>query len=163
VKLKKGTYYRVGINSFDYFNFESRAGVSAQPTAIAFVTKGADEATKQRLRIPKIVSFKPQNGATDVDPATKTLAVTFDMPMGEGMTWLGGGGKMPKTPKGTTATWSKDGKTCTLPVELEPEHDYGMALNAGQNISRWNNFQSKWGIPLEPVGYEFRTRSAAKR
>ena len=158
VKLKKGTYYRVGINATGFHNFQSTAGVPTPPTVIAFVTKGASDEVKQRVKVPKIVSLAPEDGAKDVDPETRTLRVTFNMPMGEGMSWTGGGASMPKTPSDKGPSWSKDGKTCTLPVLFKPSHDYRLGLNDLMH----NNFQSVWGIPLEPVEYRFHTREAAK-
>ncbi len=65
VKLKKGTYYRVGINSTGFHNFQSVAGVPTPPTVIAFVTKGASDEVKQRIKTPKIVSL-----ALRMDPRT---------------------------------------------------------------------------------------------
>ena len=98
----------------------------------------------------------PADGATDVDPDTTVLRVTFDMPMGDGMSWTGSGPNFPKVREDKPAVWSKDGKTCSLPVELVPDHDYELGFNS---VS-YRNFQSKWGVPLEPVRYRFRTGSA---
>ena len=53
---------------------------------------------------------------------------------------------------------SADGLTCTLPVSLEPNHDYRLGLNCPS----FQNFQSKWGVPLEAVVYEFHTRVKGK-
>jgi hypothetical protein len=36
---------------------------------------------------------------------------------------------------------------------LEPDHEYELGLN---NVT-YNNFQSKWGVPLEAVVYKFHT------
>jgi hypothetical protein len=81
------------------------------------------------------------------------LKVTFDVPMGGGMSWTGGGEQFPKLPEGKQASWSADELTCTLPVKLEPGHDYQLGLNS----PRFKNFQSKAGVPLEPVVYKFHT------
>lgn len=154
VKLKSGAYYRVGINSMSHQNFAAGDGTPVPPTAIYFTTKGATEAVERRARAPKIVKITPDNGALDVDPATSALRVTFDMPMGGGMSWTGGGPDFPNLADGKKAAWSKDERTCTLPVALEPDHDYELGLNSASHI----NFQSKWGVPLEPVVYKFHTR-----
>ncbi|HEX4145705.1 MAG TPA: M56 family metallopeptidase [Pirellulales bacterium] len=157
VSLEKGAQYQVGINSPSYQNFRAKMGMPVPASVIAFTTVGATEAIKRRVRIPKIVSLSPENGATDVDPATKSLKVTFDMPMGGGMSWTGSGPNFPKeSPDGKKPGWSKDGKTCTLPVLLEAGHEYELGLNSLNHI----NFQSKWGVPLEPVGYKFHTTAA---
>ncbi len=90
MKLEKGSYYRVGINSTSHRNFRSKDGVPVLPSVICFTTAGAAEEVASRVRIPTIVSFDPKNNAIDVDPKVSELRVTFDMPMGDGMSWMGG-------------------------------------------------------------------------
>jgi carboxyl-terminal processing protease len=157
VKLQEGAFYLLGINSPTHQNFRSKQGVAACTAAIYFSMKGATEEVEQRVRVPSIVSLEPENGAKEVDPGSTTLRVTFDVPMDEGISWTGGGTTFPKIPEGKTASWSDDGLTCTLPVALEPDHDYQLGLNSVTH----KNFTSKWGVPLEEVVYKFRTRSAA--
>jgi hypothetical protein len=157
VTLKKGALYQVGINSASYQNFADTSGVPVPAAIIAFVTTGATTALKNRVRVPKIVSLSPENGAMNVDPETKSLIATFDLPMGEGMSWTGSGPSFPsESPDGKKATWSKDRKQCTLPVTLEAGHEYELGLNSRKHI----NFQSKWGVALEPIVYKFRTQDA---
>jgi beta-lactamase regulating signal transducer with metallopeptidase domain len=156
VKLQKGAYYRLGVNSTGYQNFRGSDGVPVPPSVIYFTTT---DAVERRVRAPKIVAIHPENGAMDVDPENQALRVTFDMPMEGGMSWTGGGPHYPgSSPDGKKASWSKDAKTCTLPVVLESGHDYQLGLNSLSHI----NFQSKWGVPLAPVVYKFRTRAAKK-
>lgn len=155
VTLERGKYYRVGINSTSFQNFRSADGVPARPSAIYFTTEGASPEVTARVRVPKIVSMEPMNGSTDVDPQLKELRVTFDLPMGQGFSWTGGGSDFPKGREGSRPTWSEDRKTCTLPVELEPDREYRLGLNSPSH----KNFQSESGIPLQPVLYSFRTRS----
>ncbi len=153
VKLKKGQYYRLGINSKSYQNFKSATGVPAAPVVLSFTTEGAPPAIERRVKTPTIVELDPPNQAAGVDPATSTLRVTFDMPMGEAFSWTGGGEHFPEIPNGQRPRWSKDRKTCTLPVKLMPGHTYRLGLNSKSH----NNFQSHWGVPLEPVVYTFET------
>ena len=153
VKLKKAAYYRVGINSKSHQNFKAEDGTATPPTAIFFTTKGAGRDLENRVRIPEVAEISPANEDQEVAPSTTELRVTFNMPMGEGMSWTGGGDLFPKLPEGTKAKWSKDGKICTLPVSLEPNHEYKLGFNSLNH----NNFQSKWGVPLKPVLYTFRT------
>jgi serine/threonine protein kinase len=152
VKLESGHYYRVGIQSDSYRNFRSAAGVPAQPSTVYFVTQGASEEVKNRVCKPQIVSMNPPNGAKDVYPGLRELRVTFNVPMGEGFSWCGGGPHYPKTIDGPY--WIEDRKTCVLPVELKPGWDYRLGLNSPS----FNNFQTAAGIPLEPVEYVFTTR-----
>ena len=155
VTLKRGEYYRLGINSKSYQNFKSEEGVPAASSVISFAMAGAKRSVERRVRIPQIVEINPANNATDVDPTTNALRVTFNMAMGGGMSWTGGGERFPTTADGERARWSKDGRTCTLPVRLRPEHDYQLGLNSTHHI----NFQSQWGVPLKPVVYKFTTRA----
>lgn len=154
VKLDEARYYRVGINSTSYQNFQSAQGVPVRPSAIYFVTRGASEELKNRVRRPEIVSITPPNGAKDVDPGLREIRVTFNVPMGDGCSWTGGGPNFPTIPQGQRPTWSADGKTCVLPVELKPGWDYRLGLNSPSH----KNFTSQAGVPLEPVVYTFRTR-----
>jgi beta-lactamase regulating signal transducer with metallopeptidase domain len=154
VKLEKGKFYRVGINADSYRNFRSARGVSFPSSVIFFATEGASSEVRDRLRVPKIVELKPANSANEVDPSITELRVTFDVPMGKGMSWTGGGPSYPEGPSGARAEWSSDGKTCVLPVTLHPGHSYRLGLNS----LSFNNFQSESGVPLEPVVYQFKTR-----
>jgi RNA polymerase sigma-70 factor (ECF subfamily) len=153
VKLEAGKYYRTGINSSSHKNFQSAEGIPTPSSAIFFTTKGGD---KDLVRVPKITKLEPSEGATDVDPNTQELEVTFDIPMSSGMSWCCGDGNFPKTPENQQASWSADELTCKLPVKLEPGRDYLLCLNDLNHI----NFQSKSGVPLAPVVFKFRTRAA---
>ena len=62
----------------------------------------------------------------------------------------------PTIPEGKRATWSDDRMTAVLPVVLKPHWDYRLGLNSMSH----NNFQSAWGVPLQPVLYTFKTASA---
>jgi hypothetical protein len=73
--------------------------------------------------------------------------------MGGGMSWCGGGPNYPTIPEGKRGYWTKDGKTCVLPVEFKPDSEYELSLNS----ESFTNFQSDEGVPLIPVGYTFKT------
>ncbi len=154
VTLTAGHFYRVGINSKSYQNFRSANGVPALPTAIYFTTQGAGDDLKQKVIKPRIVGLEPKNGTKDVDPALTELRVTFNVPMGGGMSWTGGGPEFPTIPEGKKASWTEDRKTCILPVQLEPNHTYRLGFNSPSH----KNFQSDGGVPLDPVTYTFKTR-----
>ncbi len=154
VKLQAAKYYRVGINSTSYQNFRSADGVPARPSAIYFATKGASEEIKRKVGKPVIVALNPLHGAKDVDPNLTELRVTFNVPMGGGFSWTGGGEQYPKGVEGKGPFWTEDKKTCVLPVKLEPGKTYRLGLNSPSH----KNFQSEGGVPLEPVNYSFTTR-----
>jgi Bacterial Ig-like domain len=102
---------------------------------------------------PQIVKMMPENGATNVDPELTTIRVTFDRPMAKGFSWTGGGEQFPTIPQGQLPSWSRDRKSCVLPVQLQPNRNYRLGLNS----PRVRNFASADGVPLEPVIYEFQT------
>jgi tetratricopeptide (TPR) repeat protein len=114
--------------------------------------EGEGGAADASTEAPRIVSLSPANGATNVDPATKVLRVTFDVPMAGGFSWTGGGPNFPKTTG--KPHWTADHKTCILPVELKPDWEYRLGLNS----LSFKNFRSRSGVPLEPVEYRFSTR-----
>ena len=153
VKLQGGHHYRVGINSVSFRNFQSEAGVPALTSAIYFTTEGTSDPRQSQPQVPKIVSMKPPTGAKDVSPDLKELRVTFNVPMGKGFSWTGGGPEYPTVPEGKKAFWTEDGKTCVLPVELKPDSQYRLGLNS----QSFRNFKSAEGVPLVPVVYTFKT------
>jgi beta-lactamase regulating signal transducer with metallopeptidase domain len=155
VKLEAGHYYRVGINSTSYQNFRSAKGVPTQPSAIYFTTKGASQDLKSKTAKPQIVALDPKNATEDVDPKVTEIRVTFNVEMGGGFSWTGGGSEFPKIPEGKKPYWTDDHKTCVLPVELEPGKTYRFGLNSPSH----KNFLSAGGVPLDPVSITFKTRA----
>jgi len=156
VKLEVGHYYRVGINSKSYRNFASKGGAPAAPAAIYFATQGASAEVKARVQTPQVVRLEPLNGAKDVSPALSEVKVTFNMPMGGGMSWCTVGDSdedFPKDVPGKKIYWTPDRKTCVMPVTLKPGTTYRISLNAAE----YKNFQSEGGVPLVPVIYTFKT------
>jgi beta-lactamase regulating signal transducer with metallopeptidase domain len=154
VKLEAGHFYRVGINSASFQNFRSQDGEPARPSAIYFTTQGASDELKRKASRPMIIGLEPKNGTKDVDPELKELRVTFNVPMGDGFSWTGGGPQFPTIPEGKKPYWTEDHKTCILPVDLKPGADYRLGLNSPSH----KNFQSAGGVPLDPVSYSFSTK-----
>jgi hypothetical protein len=150
VTLAEGAYYRIGINSKSHQNFQDSRGTPVPPSVIAFTTKGASKELVAKVATPHVVSTEPKIGAKDVDAALSELKVTFDLPMGEGMSFTG---DVPAV-RGGRPTWSKDRRTITLPIKLEPGREYRFGLNSLRHV----NFQSAAGVPLEPVVFEFSTK-----
>jgi len=154
VRLEAGHYYRVGINSQSFQNFRSAEGVPARPSAIYFTTTGASQDLKRKTAKPQVVGLNPKNGTMDVDPKLTEIRVTFNVAMGGGCSWTGGGSDFPKIPEGKQAFWTDDHMTCVMPVELEPGRMYRLGLNSPSH----KNFQSAGGVPLDPVTITFKTR-----
>lgn len=158
VCLSTGRFYRVGINSKSHRNFRSADGVPALPSVITFTTRGGGPAEAGKMARPTVVSMVPANGAAGVDPQTSELRVTFSVPMGGGCSWTGGAG-FPAPRPGEGPRWTEDGRTCVLPVRLEPGRQYRLGLNSASCI----NFQSASGVPLDPVNYTFSTAAGTNR
>ncbi len=112
----------------------------------------AKEQTTLEAKRPKVVSMVPNNGATDVSPALKTIQVVFDRPMRDGSWAMCGGG--PNYPE-TVGKPHYDAKRTTWSVEvkLKANWDYQFWLNAGQ----YQSFQSEEGVPLKSVPVKFST------
>ncbi|MFK8114759.1 MAG: M56 family metallopeptidase [Rubripirellula sp.] len=150
VSLERGKFYRLGINSKSFQNFKSADGTPVPPSTIYFATEGASPEVVAMAQTPEIVKLVPANGAKNVDSKRAKISVTFNMPMGAGMSWTGE--QFPHD--GGKPSWSKDKRTCTVPVTLKPNQSYQMGLNSRSH----NNFQSEAGVPLKPVRYQFHTK-----
>src|SRR5215213_2727871 len=98
-------------------------------SVILFIAAFAFLCTTVLAEAPKVVKATPDNGETDVDPATKEIRVEFDQPMNTKGGWsiVGGGEQFPKLvgkPK-----WINN-KTISISVKLEPEHEYWLSMNS---------------------------------
>ena len=102
---------------------------------------------------PQIVMITPSVGATDVDPATSEIVVTFDRDMAHGFSWTGGGPDYPPRADGQKAHW-RDTRTAVLPVKLEPGHCYRVGINSKSHF----NFRSAADVPAQPSTIYFTTR-----
>jgi hypothetical protein len=100
------------------------------------------------------VSLVPANEASDVDPRLKSIVVTFDRPMKPGYIAVIrlDANRFP----GVTDQVSFDAKqtVLTIPVELEPNREYVLGLNAEETLV----MQDEQGNPLAPVVIRFKTR-----
>jgi bla regulator protein BlaR1 len=105
---------------------------------------------------PKITSTSPAVGATDVNPATKEITVTFDRDMEKGFSWTGGGPDFPPGIEGKKAYW-RNRRTCVLPVKLEEGHYYRVGINS----TSYNNFRGVNGNSAAPSAIYFTTRGAS--
>lgn len=151
VALESAKVYRLGLNSKSFQNFRNAAGEPLLPQTITFATSGASADQLATMKAPEVVSFAPRLGLTTVSPSTTKISVTFNQPMGGGMSWTGGGETFPETTG--QAEWSQDQRTCTMPVKLQPDHEYRLGINSPSH----KNFMNTLGIPAEPVIYTFKT------
>jgi hypothetical protein len=97
---------------------------------------------------PRVGSSTITDGANDVDPALKELKVKFS----RAMNTLDPG----NDPRFRKMHFDESQTVLTIPVDLEPDHDYALWL-------RWSNgqpFTAADGQPMRPVAIRFRTRMA---
>jgi Big-like domain-containing protein/PBS lyase HEAT-like repeat-containing protein len=103
---------------------------------------------------PVVVKTVPPAGATDVDPDLKEITVTFSKRMQNGSwswsTW--GEETFPETTG--KPHYLADGRTCALPVKLQPGRFYASWLNS----TKFKNFQDSDGKPAVPYLLTFRTK-----
>ncbi len=105
---------------------------------------------------PHVVAFDPPLGATDVDPARTTLAVTFDRAMDrEGWAWVIE--DKATAPDIGESSWDALVRTNSAPVHLEPGRTYVVWINSPQ----YSYFKDPSGRAATPVRWTFTTRAAA--
>jgi len=102
---------------------------------------------------PQIVSLSPSNGAMDVSPGTVQAVVTFDQPMGGGMSFTTRGGPDKYPEMVGQPVWSADKLTITATMQLGANRQYVIGLNSPNH----KNFKNERGIALNPVIWEFTT------
>ena len=127
LKLTPDQDYELSINTGEFQNFTNLRGKPAVPYPIRFRTgdgkatgalKGAAAKAEASTRTTRVASATPDDGAVEVDPATRELRVTFDQDMShDSMSILGDGPKFPADPAGQ-ARWV-DARTLVLPLKLE--------------------------------------------
>ena len=107
---------------------------------------------------PHVIAFDPPLGATNVDPARTTLAVTFDRVMDrEGWAWVIE--DKATAPDIGESTWDAAVRTNSAPVRLEPGRTYVVWINSPQ----YSYFKDPQGRPATPVRWTFTTRPLLRR
>lgn len=104
---------------------------------------------------PVVVQTIPPAGTEDVDPNLKEIRVTFSKPMRNGSwswsTW--GEDTFPETTG--RPHYLADGRTCVLPVNLQPGKFYASWLNS----ENFKNFKDTSGEPAVPYLLTFQTKN----
>jgi len=105
---------------------------------------------------PVVVKTVPVAGATDVDPALTEIKVTYSKAMQDGSwswsTW--GEENYPETTG--DPRYLPDGRTCVLPVKLQPRKFYAIWLNS----DKFKNFTDTSGRAAVPYLLTFTTAGA---
>ena len=114
------------------------------------LTRGADPSGN----VPKVIATNPKSGDAGVDPSLSKITVTFNKPMlDKSWSWsYEDKDSFPAT--AGQPSYTNDGKTCVLPVKLEPGKRYVIWINT----AKFKNFKDRSGIPVEPYRLEFATR-----
>lgn len=97
---------------------------------------------------PSVVRTVPQAGDTEVDPTLNEIQVTFskDMMTEEMWSWCYHSPEtFPEIDK-DGIHYLEDGRTCVLPVELEPDTTYAIWINSQQHQS-FKDLQQQSAIP----------------
>ena len=103
---------------------------------------------------PRVVETFPANNATDVDPATSEIRVTFDSAMTDGSwSWVRSSSEAFPESAGDVH-YLADMKTCVMPVKLEPGRKYVVWFNT----ANYQNFKDREGRPAVPHLLSFTTR-----
>jgi hypothetical protein len=98
---------------------------------------------------PMVTSMSVRDGAVDVNPTLTEIVVRFNRRMSAV--------DLNKDPRFRMGRFDQTGTVLTIPVVLEPEHDYQFSLRwpGGQNLT------SADGVPMQVVTLHFRTRAAS--
>lgn len=103
---------------------------------------------------PVVVSTVPATGDEDVDPSLGEIRVTYSKPMMDG-SWSWSQDLSKPFPRATgEPRYLPDGKTCVLPVKLEPGTSYVIWLNS----QKFGNFKDRDGLSAVPHCLHFQTR-----
>jgi len=113
----------------------------------------ADEITIDTAR-PVVIKSLPEAGSTAVDPATTEIRVTFSKQMQDGgWSWC----LLDKaTYPGTSEPpkYLNDGRTCALPVKLQPGKTYAVWINS-EKFHEFKDTKAQVAVPYLLV---FKTR-----
>jgi hypothetical protein len=105
---------------------------------------------------PVVVATFPEMGATEIDPATPEIRVMFSKAMTD-KSWSWVRSSEYDFPESVgEVRYLDDGKTCVMPVQLEPNTKYVVWFNT----ANYQNFKDREGRPAEPYMLTFSTASA---
>lgn len=113
-------------------------------------------ASDLRSEGPRVIDLDPPAGATDVDPARTTLAVTFDREMDrDGWAWVTESSET--APDIDESTWDSSLRVNTTKVRLAPGRSYVVWINS----ATYSYFRDTQGRTLAPLRWTFSTAAAA--
>ena len=152
VALAPGRFYRVGINLGPSKEFQSINGTKADPYILYFTTVNAKPEDVAALSPPRIVTLRPDMGATGVTPGLVNMTVVFDQRMLKDFSPVAHDRE--KFPKDVgIGAWSADMRQLTFSARIEGQKEYVIGLNSTEQ----RGFQNDHGVPLSPVAWTFDT------
>jgi hypothetical protein len=124
--------------------------IAAVVVAISSASAWAEEQVSVPTAPPVVVKTVPQAGDAKVDPSLSQIKVTFSKKMmDKSWSWAGADEAWVKGKPHYLA----DGKTCVLPVKLEPGKTYAVWANSPS----FGNFKDRQGRSSLPYFLVFRT------
>jgi hypothetical protein len=136
--------------SAQHTNEQALADMQAALRQLAAAAPGSGWHTDR----PRVVETFPAGGATDVDPGTSEIRVTFNKTMTDGCwSWVQSSAEAFPEAAGEVH-YLDDMKTCVMPVKLEPGKKYVVWFNTAE----YQNFKDVDGRPAEPRLLTFSTR-----
>jgi RNA polymerase sigma-70 factor (ECF subfamily) len=131
----------------------SKAPLPSQPIAGGEPEPTAPAPAAHDSLPPVVVQTVPPAGSEGVDPGLTEIRVTFSKPMRDG-TWSWSTWGEDTFPETTGRPhYLADGKTCVLPVKLQPGKFYASWLNS----ENFKNFKDTSGEPAVPYLLTFQT------
>ncbi|MEM9752114.1 MAG: Ig-like domain-containing protein [Planctomycetota bacterium] len=132
-------------------------GAIAVVAVSASLLRAQDEAEPVGLDLdampPVVIQTVPEAGDDNVDPNLKSIKITFSKKMQDG-SWSWSTVSADSFPETTgKPKYLGDGKTCRLPVKLEPGTTYGIWANS----NNFGNFKDADGRKAVPYLLTFRT------
>ncbi len=115
----------------------------------------APSATAGLAAPPVVIKTVPESGSSNVDPGITEIHATFSAPMKNG-TWSWATCGKDNFPEVTGPIhYLPDGRTCVLPVKLQPGKVYATWINSDS----FQNFEDREGRPAVPYLLIFKTGS----
>jgi predicted Ser/Thr protein kinase len=147
-----------GLNSKERAHAGASHAEIDSPAGVASAVVPPESANAHDNAIPQappvVIRTIPESGVANVDPALSEIRVTFSSPMEDGSwSWSAWGEEnFPETTG--QPSYSPDGRTCVLPVKLEPGKVYALWLNS----EHFHNFTDREGQSAVPYLLIFETR-----
>lgn len=121
---------------------------------VCVAARAAERKPSVQTLPPVVVKTVPQSGDMEVDPSVCEIRVTFSKKMKDrSWSWSQMSDETFPAPTGEPPRYEADGRTCVLPVKLEPGQTYVLWLNS----AKFGNFKDAQGRSAVPYLLVFET------